>query len=132
MNLSKREESLMDYFWCSEKPLTADELEKELSEKGWNHASIFRTIKSLEEKNFINVVGVERHNKQYARLFSPAISQEAYYTNYLLEKRMPNNVLERISAAMLGVGNRGEKKEEVIERLENIIQEMKKEGENVE
>ena len=122
----------MDFFWSNEKPLTSDEVEKNLIGEEWNHAAIFRTIKKIEEKKLLKVVGVERHNKQYARQFLPAISQEEYYSNYLLEKRMPQRGLEKISAAVLGVGEKGSANEEVIERLEQIIEEMKKEGENVE
>ena len=130
MQISKREEDLMNLFWGIEGPLTADDLEKKLKDSDWNHAAIFRTLKSLNEKQLIKVVGVERHCKQYARQFVPTMTQEEFYTHYLLERKMSAKVLQGISAALLGAGSKTDNKEVIIERLEQIIQELKEEGEH--
>lgn len=127
--LTKREEEMMDFLWKEDAELTASEMEDLLNSDEWNHAAVFRTVKSLEKKHMIYVSGLERRNKQYARKFLPAVSQDEYYSDYLLDKHMSSDVLEHISAALIGRSDTKDekKKKETIQRLERIISELQDE-----
>lgn len=125
MYLTEKEEKLLNYFWEIDRPISACELEEQLRDTEWNHAGVFRTIKSLEEKQLIKVSGFERKGKQYARLFTTMCSKDEYYTNYILEKKMDSKTIAKISAALLG--RNIDSSRDIVDQLQTIINELKQE-----
>lgn len=127
MYLTKREEQMMNLFWRENRELAAHELEELLNDDpGWNHAAVYRTAKSLEDKGLIRVSSLEKRTKQYARKFLPVMSQAEFYTRSLLEKPLQKGVLRQISAALVEREMSNEGKKETLDQLEKILRDLKK------
>ena len=65
--LNKREEELMNYLWEIKKPLTASEMAKQLESDGWTNITLCRTVQSLSDNGYLEVAGLEKTTKTYAR-----------------------------------------------------------------
>jgi len=130
IKLTEREELLMDLFWRSEKPLTSVEMLKTEELSGWNETYFHRTIKSLSGKGFIRVCGMERFNTQYARQFEPTLTREEYAINLLKERGIGRSSIGRLALALvkdIEEDKQGEDKDKLIEELEEIIENLRKE-----
>ena len=65
--LTVRQEELMNFLWKVNEPLTANEMAERLAEDGWNNVTLFKTVQSLTTDGYLEVVGLEKTVKTYAR-----------------------------------------------------------------
>lgn len=128
--LNKREEELMNFLWAYNEPLTQNEMAERLEEQGWSSVTLFKTVQSLSSAGYLQVVGLEKSAKTYARKLIPAISKEEYYTSILIKNGLDSGSLANITAAFIGVSKKSEKEKntEVIAKLEEIIEKLRMEG----
>lgn len=128
--LNKREEELMNFLWAYNEPLTQNEMAERLEEQGWSSVTLFKTVQSLSSAGYLQVVGLEKSAKTYARKLIPAISKEEYYTSILMKNGLDSGSLANITAAFIGVSKKSEKEKntEVIAKLEEIIEKLSMEG----
>ena len=128
--LNKREEELMNILWAYNEPLTQNEMAERLEEQGWSSVTLFKTVQSLSGAGYLQVVGLEKSAKTYARKLIPAISKEEYYTSILMKNGLDSGSLANITAAFIGVSKKSEKEKntEVIAKLEEIIEKLRVEG----
>lgn len=128
--LNKREEELMNFLWAYNEPLTQNEMAERLEEQGWSSVTLFKTVQSLSGAGYLQVVGLEKSAKTYARKLIPAISKEEYYTSILIKNGLDSGSLANITAAFIGVSKKSEKEKntEVIAKLEEIIEKLRMEG----
>lgn len=128
--LNKREEELMNFLWAYKEPLTQNEMAERLEEKGWSSVTLFKTVQSLSSAGYLQVAGLEKTAKTYARKLIPAISKEEYYTSILMKNGLDSGSLANITAAFIGVSKKSEKEKntEVIAKLEEIIEKLRMEG----
>lgn len=129
--LSVREEKLMNYLWKVHEPMTSSEMSEKLEPEGWNSVTLFKTIQSLADAGYLEVVGLEKSTKTYARKMMPSITKEEYYSKVLMQKGISSDSLADITAALLGVSKKKQKEKDakVIEKLEEIIEELRKNSE---
>lgn len=127
--LNKREEELMNFLWAYNEPLTQNEMAERLEEQGWSSVTLFKTVQSLSSAGYLQVVGLEKSAKTYARKLIPAISKEEYYTSILMKNGLDSGSLANITAAFIGVSKKSEKEKntEVIAKLEEIIEKLRME-----
>ena len=125
--LNKREEELMNYLWEIRKPLTASEMAKQLETEGWTNITLCRTVQSLSDNGYLEVAGLEKAAKTYARKLMPSLTKEEYYSSVLLKRGISANSLADLTAALIGVSRKNplEKNAEVIAKLEEIIASLK-------
>ena len=57
----------MNFLWKVNEPLTANEMAERLAEDGWNNVTLFKTVQSLTTDGYLEVVGLEKTVKTYAR-----------------------------------------------------------------
>ena len=128
--LNKREEELMNFLWAYNEPLTQNEMAEKLEEQGWSSVTLFKTVQSLSGAGYLQVVGLEKTAKTYARKLIPSISKEEYYTSILMKNGLDSGSLANITAAFIGVSKKSEKEKntEVIAKLEEIIEKLRMEG----
>lgn len=128
--LNKREEELMNFLWAYNEPLTQNEMAEKLEEQGWSSVTLFKTVQSLSGAGYLQVAGLEKSAKTYARKLIPAISKEEYYTSILMKNGLDSGSLANITAAFIGVSKKSEKEKntEVIAKLEEIIEKLRMEG----
>ena len=128
--LNKREEELMNFLWAYNEPLTQNEMAERLEEQGWSSVTLFKTVQSLSAAGYLQVAGLEKTAKTYARKLIPAISKEEYYTSILMKNGLDSGSLANITAAFIGVSKKSEKEKntEVIAKLEEIIEKLRMKG----
>lgn len=121
--LTSREEEVLGYLWDWNEPLTQNEMAERLADQGWNNVTLYKTVQSLSTKGFLEVVGLEKSTKTYARKLVPSLSKEEYYTSILMKNGLSTDSLANLTAAFIGVSKKSEseKKEAVIAKLEEII-----------
>lgn len=133
--LPKSEEELMHLFWKENKPLSSVEILKLSSDTTWSRNYIQKMLTLLQEKNFIELCGVERSANHYVRLFQPLCTKEEYLTDMLEQQGANANLLTKIALALFkkekgnAVDDKGEVSEELIQELEEMIETFKKEQE---
>lgn len=122
-SLNKREEELMNYLWEINKPMTTNEMAKQLQSEGWTNITLCRTVQSLTDQGYLEVAGLEKSAKTYARKLIPSLSKEEYYSSVLMNRGINANSLADLTAALIGASRKNprEKDAEVIAKLEEVI-----------
>ena len=122
-SLNKREEELMNYLWEIKKPMTTNEMAKQLQSEGWTNITLCMTVQSLTDQGYLEVAGLEKSAKTYARKLIPSLSKEEYYSSVLMNRGINANSLADLTAALIGASRKNprEKDAEVIAKLEEVI-----------
>ena len=122
-SLNKREEELMNDLWEIKKPMTTNEMAKQLQSEGWTNITLCRTVQSLTDQGYLEVAGLEKSAKTYARKLIPSLSKEEYYSSVLMNRGINANSLADLTAALIGASRKNprEKDAEVIAKLEEVI-----------
>ena len=122
--LTVRQEELMNFLWKVNEPLTANEMAERLAEDGWNNVTLFKTVQSLTTDGYLEVVGLEKTVKTYARKLAPSMSKDDYYASVLIKRGIDSSSIANITAALIGAKDKQakEKNAEVIAKLEEIKQ----------
>ena len=121
--LTVRQEELMNFLWKVNEPLTANEMAERLAEDGWNNVTLFKTVQSLTTDGYLEVEGLEKTVKTYAR--------NDYYASVLIKRGIDSSSIANITAALIGAKDKQtkEKNAEVIAKLEEIIDTLKNDEE---
>lgn len=129
--LTAREEELLHILWEMKEPLTAGEMVERLSVDGWNKATVFKTVQTLSDRGYLKVTALEKCAKSYARKFVPALTKEEYYAEIMMKHGLDSSAIPNITAAFLGGAGKSDKERnaEVIARLQEIIDTLRKAGE---
>jgi len=124
--LTVRQEELMNFLWKVNEPLTANEMAD-----GWNNVTLFKTVQSLTTDGYLEVVGLEKTVKTYARKLAPSMSKDDYYASVLIKRGIDSSSIANITAALIGAKDKQakEKNAEVIAKLEEIIDTLKNDEE---
>ena len=74
---------------------------------------------------------LEKSVKSYARKFAPALTKAEYYAETMMKRGLDSSSIPSITAAFLGVADKSDKERnaEVIARLEEIIDTLRRTGE---
>ena len=125
--LTVRQEELMNFLWRVNEPMTANEMAEKLETEGWNNVTLFKTVQSLTNEGYLDVVGLEKTVKTYARKLAPAISKNDYYASVLKKRGVDSSSIGTITAVLIGADNKNpeEKDAAVIAELERIINQIK-------
>lgn len=117
--LSPRQEELMLFLWDKDVSLTATQMAEAMKEKGWNNVTLFKTVQALTENNFLEVKGLEKAVKTYARKLAPSMTRAEYYGNLLTSRGITKEDLPQIIASVIGTEKDSVEKEidEMLQRL---------------
>jgi predicted transcriptional regulator len=120
--LTPTEIDIMKLLWREKRPLSAPEILKLSPERAWRENSLYPTLQHLQEKGAISIVGYIPIGRKYGRIYSPVLTQEAYYCDQLnMEGENPDAV--KFLQALLNSGHVDEK---TLEELEAMIQDYRK------
>ncbi|WP_322172299.1 BlaI/MecI/CopY family transcriptional regulator [Acutalibacter caecimuris] len=125
-SLSKSEEKLMQFLWEQDRPLSALEMLEALDgSQAWGEHYLRVMLKSLEKKGAIEYCGFVRRANQYARRFHCTLTQEEYYVQLAQKAGVNVDGVFRAAAVAIIPGSSEEEKEELIQKLEAIIEEYR-------
>lgn len=130
--LNAREEELLCFLWEENEAMTSAEMAEKLKEREWNNITVFKTVQSLTEKEYLKVDSLKKAAKTYARRMTPSLSKEEYYSSVLKEKGFDRASLTGLVASFLGSSKKGKKERdaEVIRTLEAMIEQIRNSDEN--
>lgn len=126
-DLTKGEESMMEIFGDADSPLTIMEVSRLTDE--FNDSYIHRLVKSLEKKEMLKVVGLQKSGKQYARQFFPAMTREEYGAIVMGNLGIQGEkALAQVAVAMVKRMDNDTQKDRamLIRELESIVEELKR------
>lgn len=124
-----KEEVFMDILWDCGKPMSSMDIIRAAPVGTWGEKSdknIHRIIRQLIKKGWIEVCGQVQSGTQYARLFQPAITREAYAIKQLSD--FESNSLVKIALGLTKVAKKNADNgidKEVIDELEIMLQEFR-------
>ena len=125
--LTKGEEVLMEMFWDANCPLTSMDICEMTDE--FNDSYVHRLLTSLQKKEMLEVNGVAKSGKQYARTFIPSVTREQYGA-LVMEQIGINDekALAKVAVAMVqrSSGKQDNGNEELIKQLESLVETLKK------
>lgn len=123
-----REEELMNFLWDYGEALTANDMICKCKDHSWSDNYIRVMLRALEKKGAIELCGLEATRTQYARKFKPAISKEDFYLQYVAGAGIDINAFAK-SAVSLAAKSKEGRKDELIQKLEQVIKEYRAEEE---
>lgn len=126
IHLTKSEEQLMNIFWDRSISMTSVEIVQMNIKPTWTNGLVHNMIRSLLKKGMIQECGTVRYATQYARQFQPAMTKEEYAAKLALSVGI---LKEDVSKVMVALTRETGKDPEVIEELEEMIRQIKKEQE---
>jgi predicted transcriptional regulator len=121
--LNEKETIVMNLVWSSLEPMTSVELLRHPSIREWNEASLYRTLKSLLKKGFLEVCGMAQYKTQYAREFKAILTLEEYLVRFVRNQDRKRGVLSHFALA-LAKDETQEGLEDMINELEQVIGEL--------
>lgn len=121
-SLSKHELAVMNTLWSVDRPLSGSEIIELSEERTWKESTIHLLLNSLMKKGMIDVEGMVRTTKNYARTFAPVMTANEYLAaqvtqNRLFDKSLGVSFHGVISALINQTGN----KDTLIQELKEII-----------
>lgn len=122
--LNGREEEMMFKLWAKQEPSSSVDIMDDLLNDGWNRVTVFSTIQSLIDKNFLTVTGMQKSNTQYARQFETTITKEEYAAKLLMEKGLGCEALGNIVLAMAGSARKETKGDKNKKENDKLIKEL--------
>ena len=128
-DVNTREEALLNFLWEKEIPMTSAEMLDELSAEGWKQITLLKTVQSLSEKGYLEVTGLEKSVKTYARRFVPTVSKGEFYSQMFVRKGLDETSIVDITAALIGADGKSKKgTKQIIQKLESIIEDLESES----
>lgn len=79
IQLTEREEQVMDFMWEYGKPVTSNDILELCTNRTWKDSYLQIMLRSLRKKGAIESCGRVLYNTQYAQLLQPTLSKEQYY-----------------------------------------------------
>lgn len=79
IRLTKGEREIMNVLWDTREALTSSEIIKYSVNKSWKDTSVHLLLKTLLDKNIIEVAGLKKTTRNYARTFRATMSQYDYF-----------------------------------------------------
>lgn len=121
-SLSKHELAVMNTLWSEGRPLSGSEIIELSEERTWKESTIHLLLNSLLKKGMIDVEGMVRTTKNYARTFAPVMTANEYLAAQVTQSKLFNKSLGVsfrgvISALINQTGN----KDTLIQDLKEII-----------
>ena len=125
--LTLRQEELLNFLWEVNEPLTVNQMAERLEEKGWNNVTLFKTVQSLSTDGYLEVVGLEKTVKTYARKFAPSMSKVDYYVKVMQDAGITAEDLPALIAAIVSIkgDSANENNQRIINVLEDIVKSLK-------
>ena len=124
IQLTKREEDLMDFLWDYGKPATSLDVLEHCKNITWSPNYTHVMLRSLLKKGAIEMCGMIQYATQYARQFRCVISREEYFLQQAQKSGIDSRELLRTAAA-LAAHSDAKEREELVEELEHLIAELK-------
>ena len=126
MHMTESEELLMDIFWDAEKPITSVEIVRMKIRPTWTNGLVHNMIRSLLKKGMLLECGTVRYATQYARQFQPSMTKEEYAAKVALSVGISKGAVSKV---MVALARETGEEQNLIEELEEIIHQIKKEQE---
>lgn len=122
--LSKREENLLEMLWQADKPMTSLEI-LAAPNQSWGDTYVKAMLRTLLNSGVLKVTGVEIQGTNNLRLYEPAFTREEYAAKIAASRVTKKSQVGAIVAAF--AKETATDDEELIKRLEDIIEELRKE-----
>lgn len=122
-HLTDKEVELMELLLKQDKPLTSVEILAIPDDHSWSDNYLPIMLKSLLDKNAIEVCGYVRCGTQYARQFKYSITREEYVALFAVGRGLDAQSIPKVAVAM--VTELQEDKDDIIRELEGIIEKLK-------
>lgn len=122
----------MDLLWEKKAALTSVDIFEQLGDVIQNPTYVHRTINQLLAAGLIRECGSVRYNTQYARQFVPCMTREEYAAKYLVKHGIQRESLGKVAVALIKEtrDNPSKDTDELIIQLQEIIDEIKAQGDN--
>ena len=126
IQLTEREEQVMDFMWEYGKPVTSKEILEFCKDRTWKDSYLLTMLHSLEVKGAIKRCGRVLYGTQYARLLKPAITKEQYYIQLAYKRGV-----DRMDFVQLAVCHDldPDSTDKMIEMLNGLIKDLEKKNE---
>ena len=123
MRLTKSELEIMEVLWAADEPLCRADIIARSQDKTWKDSSVHILLNSMLKKEAIQEAGFVRRGKGYGRVFTPAISEEAYFAGNLFNRKDSAQLSRRFAGLVKSDGVTPA----LLDELESMIQTRREE-----
>lgn len=122
--LSPMEEDLMEMFWKFGIPMTSKDIATKEYERSWKDGYLKFLLRSLVDLGALRICDVRADGSKYLRVYEPLLTREQYAAK-VASAHIEDK--EQISKTMVAFAKENAADdEELIKRLEEIIEELRK------
>lgn len=118
--MTKSEKQIMDLLWSVDEPLSCTEIIKLSGEKTWKDSYVHSLIKSLMNKDIVQIGSFELVSRSYARKFTPKLSKEQYMLREYMNENPNNSFVKVFTAYAQGCDDEAE-----MRQIESILNDWK-------
>lgn len=126
MKLTRSELEIMETLWQADRPLARYEILEQSVAPSWSPSTIHILLNGLLKKEAIREAGFVKRTKTYGRLYAANISRTEYYSDMLFRGRNAESIPAYFSMLLQS----DELTTEVVDKLEKLLAERKKELES--
>lgn len=126
MKLTKSELEIMETLWQADRPLARYEILEESVAPSWSPSTIHILLNGLLKKGAIREAGFVKRTKTFGRLYAVNISRAEYYSDMLFRGKNAQTIPAYFSMLL----QTDELTPEVVDKLEELLAERKKELES--
>ncbi|OCN04290.1 hypothetical protein A4S06_11600 [Erysipelotrichaceae bacterium MTC7] len=127
--LTGRELDIMKVLWSEDDSLTATEILSRIDDEKISIFTVQNTLKTLLNKEYIEISSITIVNKTNARKYSPLVSADEYavdqFKSLFPKSKKDNPIYEMTLALVKSESNQSE--EEMLNEIEKMIQERREE-----
>lgn len=128
ISFTKREDELMHFLWAAGEPVTVGEIVDIDRAHHWRETYVRVLLRSLERKGAVKCCEELKHGERYARQFCPCMTKEEYYAQLMANDGSNSEALLEVAAAAFSK-DKNDNPDEVIRKLEQILQDFKAKNE---
>ncbi len=104
LDLTAREEELMNFLWSWGEPITSGEILDRCTDRSWCDSYLYVMLRSLTKKGLIERCGAAQYGTKLAYLLGYTVTREEYFVAMAFKRSIDKKLFAQIAASVAESG----------------------------